>query len=158
MESISGLPAHPLFVHAPVVLIPLATLLALAVAFVPRLRRQYGWGLVVMALLALVTTQLAISSGGAFDELLDGAADTDEHEQLALMTRNFVVVFLLAATGSAGLERWSRGDTSKWTERAIWALTAVATLSAVMACVWVLMTGEEGARLVWDGVLTARIH
>lgn len=158
MESVSGLPAHPLFVHAPVVLIPLATLLALAAALRPRLRRQAGWALVGSAAVALITTQLAIWTGDAFDELVAGAADTDDHRSLGLMTRNLVVVFLVSASATALLDRRTSSDSSKWAHRAILASMTLATISAMMATFWVFLTGEEGARLVWEGLLAIPVR
>jgi uncharacterized membrane protein len=158
MESVSGLPAHPLFVHAPVVLVPLATLLALACATWPRLRRRAGWAVAGAAAVGLIATQLAVSSGYRFDELLEGAVDTSDHQALGETTRNLVAVFLVSAMATAWLDR-PTGDPATGLRR--WAVVAgvvVTTLSSVMATVWMIRTGEEGARLVWDGVLTARLR
>lgn len=156
MESISGLPAHPLFVHAPVVLVPLAMLFALACAARPGLRRRAGWALAGAAVVTLVATQLAVSSGYRFDELLDGAADTSDHQALGETTRNLVAVFAVGSLVTAVLDRPGGGPSARrrW---AVLAAMAVTTLSSVMATLWVIRTGDEGARLVWDGVIAARL-
>ena len=43
ISKLFGLPAHPLFVHVPVVLIPLVGIGAIAMAFSARVRDRYGW-------------------------------------------------------------------------------------------------------------------
>lgn len=47
-DTVAGLPAHPLLVHAAVVLFPLGLLTTIAVVLVPRLRRHYGWPAIVL--------------------------------------------------------------------------------------------------------------
>lgn len=164
MESINGLPAHPLFVHAPVVLVPLSALFALVLAARPGLRRKAGWGLALAAIVTLVSTQLAISSGYAFDELVAGAVNTDKHEALAITGRNFVLLFTLAALVVAVLDWRNRagsiattGDvtnSSASTSDTIARVGAIAAgLFSVLATVWMFRAGEEGAKLVWSGVI-----
>lgn len=65
IDRIIGLPAHPLFAHAPVVLVPLTALLALTCAISRRQRERLGWLAVGLALASLVFVQLAIGSGEA---------------------------------------------------------------------------------------------
>lgn len=155
MDSINGLPAHPLFVHAPVVLVPLATLLAIVMAARPELRRRNGWALAIAATVGLVATQLAVSSGYEFDELVRGIVNTDRHQSLGETTRNFVAVFTVAAVVTAILDRRSPERTVSATQWGTWLSMAVTTVSGVLATVWMVRTGDEGARLVWDGVLGA---
>lgn len=47
-DTVAGLPAHPLLVHAAVVLLPLGLLATIAVILAPRLRRHYGWPAIVL--------------------------------------------------------------------------------------------------------------
>lgn len=47
-DTVAGLPAHPLLVHAAVVLFPLGLLATIAVILAPRLRRHYGWPAIVL--------------------------------------------------------------------------------------------------------------
>jgi len=46
LEELFGLPAHPLLVHMPVVIIPLAGVIAVVFAFRPAWLDRFGWGLV----------------------------------------------------------------------------------------------------------------
>ena len=59
MDSISGLPAHPLLVHLPVVAIPLAAIGAVLLALRPGWRRAYGPVVVGLAALGAVGGVLA---------------------------------------------------------------------------------------------------
>ena len=49
IETFFGLPAHPLMVHLPVVLIPLAGIIAIVFAFRPAWLDRFGWHLVVLS-------------------------------------------------------------------------------------------------------------
>ncbi len=148
LDTISGIPSHPLFVHAPVVLIPLVGLAAIALAFRPAWRTTLGWWPAVATGVCLIATLLAVGSGNAFDERLDGLVDTDRHESLALTTLALVAVFF-GATVAQRLLRNSDGRL-RVVERAV---TLLVVVSAGMAVWWTFLTGEEGARITWSGVV-----
>lgn len=154
MESISGLPAHPLFVHAPVVLMPLTMLAAVAVALRPSWRRRYGPALAVGALVVLVATLLAVSSGEAFEELAGSGIDVDEHQRLAEATRLLVGAFFAGTLVVAVLDRVRRSDPPSWLAPATQVAAGVTAVAALLAAFWMYRTGHEGARLVWEGVVT----
>ncbi|MGH8794334.1 MAG: DUF2231 domain-containing protein [Stackebrandtia sp.] len=90
-SELYGLPLHPLTVHAPVVLVPLLTLLVLVYVLAPPLRRHVGW--VVMALTVAVPASvygarltgelLAEDSGGMTDVI---AAHADKSVPLLWLT------------------------------------------------------------------------
>jgi hypothetical protein len=61
----SGLPAHPLFLHVPVILIPVATIAAAMLALRPRLFARHGVWITAVAVVALGTTNLTMSAGKA---------------------------------------------------------------------------------------------
>ena len=63
LDTVFGLPTHPLIVHAVVVLLPLAALGGVAVALVPALRRRYGVLVDLVTLAGVGSVQLAESSG-----------------------------------------------------------------------------------------------
>jgi uncharacterized membrane protein len=54
-SKIFGLPAHPLFVHIPIVLIPLAAIGAVAMAFSGHVRDRYGWLVLALGIVAVGT-------------------------------------------------------------------------------------------------------
>ena len=59
MDTFAGLPAHPLLVHAPVVLVPVVALLVILMIVRPQWLERFGWLAVGLAGLALVTGVLA---------------------------------------------------------------------------------------------------
>lgn len=155
MESFNGLPAHPLFVHAPVVLVPLSTLLTLVLAVRPMWRRRAWYALPAAGLLSLGLTQLAIGSGEAFDDVVGDRIDTGTHENLALWTRAFLVAYLVAALILAVLDRrLAKANGPAWIGSGVLLTVVVTTVLSILATLWMFRTGDEGARLVWDGVLT----
>ena len=148
LDTISGIPSHPLFVHAPVVLVPLVGLAVIALTFRPDWRARLGWWPSVAAGVSLVATFLAVGSGNRFDERLAGLVDTERHESLALTTLALVAVFF-GATVAQRLLRDSSGGL-RFVERAV---TLLVVVSAGMAVWWMFLTGEEGARITWSGVV-----
>ena len=148
LDTISGIPSHPLFVHVPVVLIPLVGLAAIALAFRPDWRAALGWWPAAAVGMCLIATFLAVGSGNAFDDRLDGLVDTERHESLALTTLTLVAVFFGATVGQR-LLRNSDGRL-RLVERAV---TLLVVVSAGMAVWWTFLTGEEGARITWSGVV-----
>src|ERR1700685_1299813 len=59
----SGLPAHPLFLHVPVILIPVATIAALVLVARPRLFAPHGIWVGLVAVIALGATNLTVGAG-----------------------------------------------------------------------------------------------
>jgi len=148
LDTIAGIPSHPLFVHAPVVLIPLVGLAAVVLAFRPDWRTRLGWWPAVAAGVCLIATFLAVGSGNALDERLDGLVNTERHESLALTTLALVALFF-GATVAQRLLRESDGRL-RLVKRAV---TFLVVISAGMAVWWTFLTGEEGARITWSGVV-----
>lgn len=148
LDTISGIPSHPLFVHAPVVLIPFVGFAAIALAFRPGWRTMLGWWPTVAAGVCLIATLLAVGSGNEFDQRIDGVVDTERHKSLALTTLALVAVFF-GGTVAQRLLRNSDGR-SRPVERAA---TLLVVVSAGMAVWWMFLTGEEGARITWSGVV-----
>lgn len=77
MDELFGLPAHPLLVHIPVVIIPLA-LLAAVLALWPRTRRHAA---LAAAALALVGAVGAVLAAGAGETLEDDVRETELVEE-----------------------------------------------------------------------------
>ena len=148
LDTVSGIPSHPLFVHAPVVLIPLVGLAAIALAFRPDWRATLGWWPAVAAGVCLIATLLAFGSGNELDDRLTGLVNTDRHESLALTTLVLVTVFF-GATVAQRLLRRPDGRLHRL-ERAV---TLLVVVTAGMAVWWTFLTGEEGARITWSGVV-----
>ena len=68
IDTLFGLPAHPLVVHAAVILLPLAAVGLLLVAAIPRARRLSAPIVLGIALAATVAVGLAQQSGEALED------------------------------------------------------------------------------------------
>lgn len=155
MESISGLPAHVLLVHAPVVLMPLAFLLTIVLTAKPDWRRRSGFLLTGAAVAVFAATVLAVFSGRAFDDIVGDRVDTSDHENLAIITLVLVGLFVIASLSLAVFDRWGRRGGPTWLGSATVISLAATLVISGLATFWMVQTGDEGARLVWDGVIVA---
>ena len=167
MESIFDLPTHTLVVHAPVVLQPLLAITTIVVVARRRWRRRFGWWLVAALVVVFVSVLVAMASGEAFDELLDGLVDVSGHEALAETTRNLMALWLVALVALVVIERRdSRGSENEAVAETptadrgavalrlvVPALAWVVAILAVLSTVWMVRTGHEGARVTWSGVI-----
>jgi hypothetical protein len=82
MESLFGLPAHPLVVHAAVVLIPLAAIGVFSIAFWPAARRRIGWVVLAVAFVGMVSAFLAQESGESLEETVPRTEAVRDHADL----------------------------------------------------------------------------
>ena len=165
LQSISGVPLHPLLVHLPVVFVPLAFIGAIVGLAVKRWR---GWCLpltAVFATLGLLGTQLAIMSGEGLEELLDEESRAIEaHAQLAEQARPFVFLFFVFAVlaaaawhfvtkdGEAGADGDGGGARSAWS-KALAPLLILSIFTGALSSVWVYRTGHSGAKSAWGDVV-----
>jgi hypothetical protein len=150
------LPFHALILHAAVVLAPLAALLAIAYALLPRWRYLTRWPTVVMAVVALVTVWMSRLSG---QSLLDSRPElaplVREHQErgelLSLLTILFTVVVVVAFWGLGGPSGFSSGSGARTMRPAAIdrGLSLAVVGASLLVLVWVFLTGDAGARAVW---------
>jgi uncharacterized membrane protein len=163
MDKISGLPAHPLLVHIPVVLIPLAALGALAMAFWPWLRARIGWIVAGLAVLGGVGALLAASAGESLQESRPENAADRHHAELGDTAKMWSVIFAILVVLYVAGEWWlkRRAAQPNAAGRAVpkvggwrkWVLPAVAVLSVAsgaLATYSVIDAGHTGAKVTWQ--------
>jgi hypothetical protein len=162
ITSIRGLPAHPLFAHVPVILIPLAGVGAVAMLW-PAVRDRIGWVVVAIVLVAGIFTQLTISAGQSLKEYVHETALVRAHTRIGENIRPWVLLMFLALVGVMLLARRTRPvgahaeDVSRESANGTGiglrvAMISVATLSIVfsgVATYWVYRIGDSGAKAVW---------
>ncbi len=157
METVFNLPAHVFFVHAPLVLVPLVAVGCIVLAVRPRWQERANPWLLGAAVVAFGTVLAATQSGEAFDRALRRNPNFDvsvrRHADLADTTQviTFVMVALLAV--AVGSVWWSRRSERPVSPAVLRGLSAAAALVGVLATIWMVRTGHEGAHLVWQGVL-----
>jgi len=173
VESVFDLPAHPLFVHTPLVLMPLLALAAMAVALRPRWRRAFGPVLILASLALVVVTVMATQSGEAFDKILDEQGvevDIEDHQSLGETSQIMAIVFaglMVGSTVVAMIGSGRRGGSGRTPAARPGsgaggalglvghALAVGAVVFGILGSVWMFRTGHEGAKLVWDGTIPA---
>lgn len=139
--EISGLPLHPLVVHAVVVLVPLSALGALAVVASARVRDRYGWLTVAFAVAAAGASIVAKLAGEALAASLGVQQLVATHQRWGELVP-YPAVALAIALPAVLLLR-GRSNTGWW-------LAAIVTvLSALAALALVVLAGDSGARAVW---------
>lgn len=162
LETLFGLPAHPLLVHAPIVMLPLATLGAILMVL-PSWRRRIGWIVVGLTGLSVATIQLAIGSGQTLEEGVESKTPhylISRHSDLGYQLRPVAVVFFLAVFGLMAYEHWQSrrentgGGAQPGTSAGtiIRAFSVVSAITAIVAAVWVVRVGHTGAEATWHGV------
>lgn len=145
--DILGLPLHPLVVHAAVVLVPLASVGALLLVGVARLRLRYGWVTVALAVAAAASALIARFSGDALAEGLGiGSSPAVQAHRMWGVWAPWPA--LLMALGLLALVTTSRSmDGPRAVLRRVAA--GVTAVAAVASLVLILLTGHSGATSVW---------
>lgn len=143
-DTFAGLPMHALVVHAAVVLLPLMSLVTIAVAVRPAWRAA-ALPVVVADALVLGCAFVAKESGEALQHRLGGKVAV-QHGQDGSLVPWFALALLVAAV-VVWLAR---------TRPALTVLSAVlALVTGVAAIAWTIKTGDSGAREVWSGVMAS---
>jgi Predicted membrane protein (DUF2231) len=157
-DKIGDLPLHPLVVHAAVIGIPLAALLAFLFAF-PRTRQWARWPLAITVVGATAVTYVARQSGLALEAALGikpGNPVGDLILQHSLLANQlFYIMIVFAVIGLLNVFLVSRrtsdgGAVAKQSAIVRIVLPVLLVAVAVVALVWVVRIGDLGARAVWN--------
>jgi hypothetical protein len=161
-EEITGIPAHPLLVHAAVVLVPLLALGAVVYGVIPALRFRVRWPVALLAVAAGVSVVAAHQSGEAFERRLRaGNLASEEILEKLIAHRQFgdatmyaslglavaTLVFVLAVPGRPPGYDGPRGGGV-----VLQIIFAIVLLGLSAASVYfVARSGDSGAHIVWKG-------
>jgi hypothetical protein len=163
----SGLPAHPLFVHVPVILIPTAVVAALVLMARPEWLGRYGIALSLVSIAAMSSIFLTMQAGAALNGVLhlhgEAATLISEHSQaahiLAIVFTLFTAVLILAFAAyrisggmptGLGVVDGLLGSRSTFN-----ALRVLLVILTIVAGFFTFRTGDLGAKAVWAGKLQA---
>jgi cytochrome b involved in lipid metabolism len=153
LDTFNSLPAHPLLVHAPVVLIPLCAIGVVVLALVPRWRRKYGALLLIGLAVAAGSAMLAKESGEA---LAARVGEPERHAELGDILP-WIVVALFAITAVWLTIAWRNGrpdpdnpEVPRGSGPFQILFGILAVIAAVLAVVWVYLVGDSGAKAVWS--------
>lgn len=150
MNTIGDLPAHPLLVHAVVVLTPLTAVLTIMCAVWTAARERLVWLTLALSVVTLVLTPFAIEAGEALIHQLPKNPVLREHAELGDTATFFVVGLVVVSVLIAVLHRWGArlGDREKLARMVVAVLAVVIGLASIYQIVRI---GHTGARAVWGG-------
>ncbi len=155
LNTVFGLPVHPLIVHATVVVVPTAAVAVVLAALWPRFRHWAGWGPLALAVAALVLTPLSTSSGESLEHQVGHSSLVEEHSHLADLLIWWVVPLVVVA----GVGYWVhifRGGRSMRANRGVTAaLLVLPVLISLGTLVQVVLIGHSGATAAWHDAAAA---
>jgi hypothetical protein len=147
-STVSGLPVHPLLVHATVVVVPLAVVLVIGAVLLPRFRAWAGPLPMAVSLVALVLTPLSTATGENLEHDLPHSALIEKHAELGDLLPLTIAVFVFAA-GFWWLTRGGMSET-RWPRALVLGVGALAVVAAVGTAVQVVRIGHSGAEAAWS--------
>jgi hypothetical protein len=159
LDTILGLPAHALLVHAAVVLVPLAAVALAITGWKASWRRAYSFPVALLAVGGAGFALLAKSTGGAVEQSVRTAAraaGTDarfgEHPEQGDTAFFFAMVFAFFAVAVWALDRYYEKFSLPKQSGVV--AYGVALIPAALALLTMLVAGHSGAKLVWKDVGT----
>ena len=150
LETLFGLPAHPLIVHGVVVLLPLAAILTIVVAIFPKARRHYAPLALGLALVSVLLTGLAQGSGESLEEKVDETESVEAHTDAGESVLPWAIGLAVVAAAITAAEPLSR-KFDKLTPTVVTSTAvALALVTGVGATYTVIDVGHSGAKSVWE--------
>ena len=167
-DEFFGVPTHPLAVHAPVVLVPIAAVVAVVLAIKSDWRVRVGWLMPAAVLVLVALLFVAKESGESLlvseDEslfLLGSQQQIADHQDLANATFVLAIVWFVLTLGVA-IRDWMSGrdrsvqplsaDAAAMPRDTMATVLAVlAAIAAVITTIWLIRTGHAGAESRWAG-------
>lgn len=157
-DRVLGIPAHPLYIHAAVVLVPLLVLAAVLYAVWPASRRHIRWPLVAFALAAPGATYFAKESGESFSgnrafQAPQMQALIADHESYAKWLFYLVLVLAVVTLVMAFMVPVTAGAAARIKAPAALrpVVSALAVVLALASAYYCYRTGDSGAHMVWSG-------
>lgn len=164
MDKISGLPAHPLLVHVPIVLLPLAAIGAILMMVKPQWYERFRWPVLILGAIGTLGAILGASSGEELEDMIraregaEGVAGIESHAEAGEFARNIAILFLVLLAAYVVIP-WVRSrragarsthapnDGPSWLRPLLMALVAICAVVVVIA---VIRAGHSGADQVWS--------
>lgn len=167
MDTISGIPAHPLFVHIPAVLLPLAAIGAIFLVIKASWNERYKWAVLAITGVGALGAILAAGAGESLEEALPSneRASIESHAEMGDTAKALAIVFFIGVlawvivpwflnrkaaqqTKAVGADvSAARSGGPKWLKP----LLAVIMLgTATASVITVIDAGHSGAKHVWQ--------
>lgn len=155
LETIAGLPAHALLVHAAVILVPLAAIALAAIGWKADWRKHYSLPVALIAVVGAIFAFLAKESGEPLETSVRRAASTagaarpgfGDHPEQGDTAFVFALLLGIAAVAVWAIDRYQkRWSLPAWSPLAAY---VAAIVPATLALITMAIAGHSGASLVW---------
>jgi hypothetical protein len=156
-----GLPAHPLLVHAVVVLVPLCALGVAVSALWQAARWRLAWVVLGLTVVSVALVPFASGSGEVLEEMVKESGLVERHAELGDGYLPYAFALLVGAVGVAVLQ-WIEGGRAepegsyaprrrapRWL---VIVVAVVALVTSTAATYQMVRVGHSGAVAVWSGV------
>lgn len=145
-DQFHDLPLHPLAVHAAVVLVPLATLLAILFV-IPRTRAWAALPMPVVTVAALLSVYVSRVSGYNFKNNLGIGSAIQDHQDKANWLFYLMIVFTIIAVVVYALYR----QADRFVGSLQYVACGVLVVGALVVAFQTYQVGEAGSKVVWGG-------
>jgi amino acid transporter len=152
VNVVNGLPAHALWLHLVVVLVPLTALLEIVCGLWARARQgQLMWLTLALAAATMVITPITINAGEwLYDLKRTPSPILQEHAERGSTMAYFAAALLVAAIGLVALRVIERqSDRRRVITRVVAAIIVLGV--GISSTIQVYRTGDAGAQSVWGG-------
>lgn len=157
-DLINGMPVHALVVHAVVVLLPLMSVVTVALVVRPRWRRELPWA-VLGNLVAAVATFVAMESGEQLQNRLSNPGFepiAEDHGEIA----RYLVYFAIAQFVASVIAWWllhTRAEKPRTPALKVLAAFVLTLVVGAAAIFWTVRTGDSGAEAVWKDTIASTV-
>jgi hypothetical protein len=146
MNTVNGLPAHVLLVHAIVVLLPLSALLLVLTALSPAIRRRLAGPNAILSVLVVLLVPLTTSAGEWLESRVPQSATLHQHTELGDSA-----IFYALPIATLAVVIWWLQRTSRATSTVVTGIVAVLSLAVGAAGVYgIYRIGDSGAKAAWS--------
>ena len=147
MDSINGLPAHPLLVHIVVIILPLTGAAAILGSIWPRAQRKFTFLTPLAALVGLVAVPITISAGASLASTLDEMPPIlVQHMTYASSLLPLTVALFVLTAAQWAYFHFDRAPRRPWLTVVLAVLVIAVSVATI---VQVVLTGDAGSRAVW---------
>jgi len=147
LNNLFGLPAHPLLVHLPVVMVPMAALGAIILAIFPKYFARFGWWVTGISFVGAVGAILAAGSGETLEERVDRTSALRDHAEMGETARLLAVVLFVVLLIVMLARKYRATDMAK--KAVAIGVSVVIAVSAAAAGWVIIQTGHSGAKASW---------
>jgi uncharacterized membrane protein len=166
MDTLFGLPAHPLLVHIPIVLLPLAAIGVIVMLIKPSWHQRYRWVVLGMGIAGALGATLAAQAGEELENRIvavegrEAARRWHDHAEMGETARNVALLFVLVLLVFVLLPWWQErrvyqpdadGVVPNGGHRVLVIVVSVlAVLTAAGSVVTIVQAGHTGSKSVWE--------